>query len=277
MSGSRFIGNEARANAPATSATGAAIRSLSTATISRSHFSGNRVIGGQGVAYGSVLCSGASACNVDGSSFRGNENIALATGAPNVRITNSSFIDNTGGSSLYVFPRTGQTQLNNLSFLRRIATTDNAPSHLTMQFVPGETPQISMYNSLFGPTGGSAPACSFSQNIAASGAGYNVAVDTSCNLFAGGTSMVIPGDMGMLDPIITPGSTPAEVVPLTSTSPAIDLGSPGFANIDVHACQPGDGRGLLRPEDGNADGTAVCDVGAYEVQDPRIFSGGFEN
>jgi hypothetical protein len=277
VSGTRFVGNEARANAPATSAAGAAIQSNSTATIARSHFSGNRVVGGAGVAYGTVLCSGLSSCTVMGSSFHGNENIALATFAGNVTITNTSFADNVGGSSLYVFPRTGQTRLNNLSFLRRVAATNNVPSHLIMQFVSGETPDIAMYNSLFGPTGGTAPACGFSQGIAATGGGYNLAVDTSCNLFAGSTSMVVPGDMGLLDPIVTAGSTPAEILPLTADSPAIDIGSPGFPNIDAHACQPGDGRGVLRPEDGNGDGTAVCDVGAFEAPNPRIFANSFED
>jgi hypothetical protein len=277
VSGSRFVGNEARANAPAVSASGAAIQSSNTATIARSHFSGNRVIGGQGVAYGTVLCSGSSSCTVANSSFQGNENIALATFAGNVSIDNTSFADNTAGSSLFVFPRTGQTRLRNLSFLRRIATTNNIASHLTMQFVSGESPDIAIYNTLFGPTGGSAPACGFSQGIAASGGGYNLSVDTSCNLFAGTTSLVIPGGLGMLDPVVLPGSTPAQVIALDGASPALDVGSPGIPNIHVDACRPGDARGALRPEDGDGDGTPVCDIGAYEAANPRIFSNSFEN
>jgi hypothetical protein len=42
-------------------------------------------------------------------------------------------------------------------------------------------------------------------------------------------------------------------------SPAIDSGSPYVFPIF-------DQRGLLRPVDGNGDGTAIADMGAYESQ-----------
>jgi hypothetical protein len=277
VSDSRFVGNEARANAPAVVAIGAAIYSLNTVYVSRSHFSSNQVIGGQGTAYGTAHCGGTSSCTYQGSSFHNNTNIALSTYTPNVTINNCSFTDNVEGSSLYIFPRSGQTRLNNLSFLRRVATTNFGASHLTMQAVSGETPDIKLTNSLFGPTGGPAPACGFSQNIASNGGGYNLAVDNSCNLFANGTSTVIAGDLGMLESVVLPGSEPAEVIALAANSPAIDIASPGIPNIDIDACLPGDARGALRPEDGNDDGTPVCDVGAYEVANPRIFGNGFEN
>jgi len=46
---------------------------------------------------------------------------------------------------------------------------------------------------------------------------------------------------------------------LLSESPAIDAGSPS-------TCPTMDQRGKLRPIDGNGDGTAVCDIGAFELQ-----------
>jgi len=46
------------------------------------------------------------------------------------------------------------------------------------------------------------------------------------------------------------------VVPLLAGSPAIDAGGP--------TCPATDGRGAARPIDGNGDGSAVCDIGAYE-------------
>lgn len=54
-------------------------------------------------------------------------------------------------------------------------------------------------------------------------------------------------------------------------SPLIDAG-------DAATCARHDARGVERPQDGNADGNAVCDIGAVEVERPSdvIFSDGFD-
>jgi len=48
-------------------------------------------------------------------------------------------------------------------------------------------------------------------------------------------------------------------------SPAIDAG-------DDSACPATDQRGVIRPLDGDGDGTATCDIGAYEFEPPTIMA-----
>jgi hypothetical protein len=41
--------------------------------------------------------------------------------------------------------------------------------------------------------------------------------------------------------------------------------------------QPRDARVTHRPQDGNDDGQAVCDIGAHELLPARILANGFED
>jgi hypothetical protein len=87
--------------------------------------------------------------------------------------------------------------------------------------------------------------------------GHNLSSDTSC-----ARSLTSPGDQNGLDPKLGPLASndgPTQTRALLQGSPAIDAAS--NAN-----CPSTDQRGQSRPIDGNGDGLAVCDVGAYELQ-----------
>lgn len=60
----------------------------------------------------------------------------------------------------------------------------------------------------------------------------------------------------LLGPIQSSGNSPG-FMPLSSGSPAIDKGT----NTN---CPTTDERGVARPHDGDGDGTATCDIGAFE-------------
>jgi predicted outer membrane repeat protein len=59
---------------------------------------------------------------------------------------------------------------------------------------------------------------------------------------------------------------------LLSGSPAIDAASPSAPGSGGNACETTDQRGLTRPRDGNGDGSAICDIGAYELQSPIVLT-----
>ena len=59
---------------------------------------------------------------------------------------------------------------------------------------------------------------------------------------------------------------------LLSGSPAIDAANPSAPGSGGNACETTDQRGLTRPRDGNNDGSAICDMGAYELQSPIVLT-----
>jgi 6-phosphogluconolactonase (cycloisomerase 2 family) len=82
--------------------------------------------------------------------------------------------------------------------------------------------------------------------------GHNIADDDTCGLTAAGDRQNTQPGLGEFDPDFRP------VVPLVFDSVAVDAGDPA-------RCPAADQRGIARPVDGNGDGQAVCDIGAFEI------------
>jgi len=84
--------------------------------------------------------------------------------------------------------------------------------------------------------------------------GHNLSSDATCG-FSG------PGDLQNMDPVLGPladNGGPTQTHALLPGSPAIDAG-------DNRGCPETDQRGFSRPFDGDVDGQALCDIGAYEL------------
>ncbi|PMP74733.1 MAG: hypothetical protein C0183_20810 [Roseiflexus castenholzii] len=93
--------------------------------------------------------------------------------------------------------------------------------------------------------------------------GYNlIHRDTGCTIVGAlsGNIIGVSARPGVL--LNNGGSTPT--VALQSGSPAIDAGDPAVGS----SCAATDQRGMARPIDGNGNGLAICDMGAYEAPVP---------
>jgi hypothetical protein len=100
--------------------------------------------------------------------------------------------------------------------------------------------------------------------------GHNlIGVNQSCTGFVDSVNGDQVGSaVAPLDPRLAPlgwngGATMTHA--LLSGSPAIDAGNPAAPGSGGPACAATDQRGLARPIDGNGDGMAQCDIGAFEV------------
>ena len=111
--------------------------------------------------------------------------------------------------------------------------------------------------------GGEAPDCTGQ----ISSQGYNLVQNPAgCALIGG------PGDITGEDPKLGPlanNGGPTQTRALLRGSPAIDAGNPAPPGSGGAACEARDQRGVDRPQDGDADGVATCDMGAFERSRPR--------
>jgi hypothetical protein len=99
--------------------------------------------------------------------------------------------------------------------------------------------------------------CSTNANGVADSIGYTLDRDGSCATGA-------TGDQASVDPLLGPladNGGPTDTHRLLAGSPAIDAG-------DDFSCTMQDQRGVARPQDGDGDDEAICDLGAIEVPEP---------
>lgn len=95
--------------------------------------------------------------------------------------------------------------------------------------------------------------------------GHNLETTNSCGFAVVGDQVNTPADLA---PLADNGGL-TQTMALLPTSAAIDSG-------DDLPAPATDQRGVARPQDGNDDGSAVTDIGAYEYAD-KIFSDDFES
>jgi hypothetical protein len=186
----------------------------------------------------------------------------FANMASDVTIVNSTFSGNRAGSGGAIF-NDGGCYID----IRNSTVVDNHVSNIGggISEVHFDSKFITLTNTILaGNTAGfMGPDCN--KELQSNG-GTLIGDSTDCD------AVLVPGDLADIDPLLGPllrvGARAAVHVPL-SGSPVVDAGT----NTD---CAGQDQLGVPRPQDGDLDGDAVCDIGAIEWRSDRVFADGFE-
>ncbi len=175
----------------------------------------------------------------------GNINSAFAFTGGTHSLTNVTITGNTGGA----FWEENAAALNTYGSNTVVTLTNTA-----------------LIGNRIGPVGG-APNCSVQTGSQLISGGNNLFGDLAgCNI------SLQPSDLQATDALLLPAANNGGGMLTMKPRP----GSPLIDNGSASACPGSDARGVSRPEDGNGDEVARCDIGAFELRSNMMFSDGFE-
>lgn len=177
-------------------------------------------------------------------------------------LTNNTFHENTsnqagGGAALI---NCCSLAMRNNTFSGNIARSPG----LANQFQAWST-VLALYNNIFSGANSNRDCIigTTQQN-----SGYNLYANDACWTTSDGTSQIVGAMPWLQAPRMTGGYVPTMIY--TNSSPPVDSGSDA-------QCPSYDARGVVRPLDGNLDGTSRCDIGAVEHSYINlIFRNGFQ-
>ena len=217
------------------------------ATITGSWLVGNQADDGGGISFRSdtqgtisnTTISGNTA-GADGGAIEANSRVILA-------VVNSTLSGNSGEMGGAIESE-GDTQLS----LTNVTIVDNTTTGPSSAAIMNEG-TVTLVNSIVADNPG-APDCRAENGATFVSGGHNLDSDGTCGLNAEGD---LPASDPMLGTLADNGGFAPTHLPQAG-SPVIDAG-------DDIACPAADQRGVVRPQDGDGDGTARCDIGAVEV------------
>ena len=224
---------------------GGGIENEGSAQVINSHFIGNQASDGGGINNTGRLTITNSTFNANNATKGGGILMDITDSDTSVDISNSTYYLNYAemGGAIYVDGNSAQDRMfiANSTFVSNIADSGGALNRA------GGVVEI--FNSLLTDS-------PFDENCSGwiLDEGHNVDSGDSCGFDPSNGSMI------NTDPQVGPlqnngGDTPTHA--LLAASPAIDAADPLY-------CPPADQRGVARPQDGDGDGTPICDIGSFE-------------
>ncbi len=257
VSNSTVSGNTATTNG------GGIASEWGTLTLTSSTVSGNSA------SYGGGIYSSGGSLTVSNSTVSANTASTgggIASEWGTLTLTSSTVSANTAGGGGGIYSSGGTSTLTNSTVSGNTAATNgggiysSGASTLTNSTVSGNSAVDG--GGIYNPGLGSLKNTIVGNNDPVDCSG--VFMPASYNLIENptGCAIVGTGNVVGLDPLLGPladNGGPTQTHALLAGSPAIDAGSPD--------CPPPatDQRGLARPADGDGDGTAACDIGAFEL------------
>jgi CSLREA domain-containing protein len=223
-----------------------------TLTVTNSTFSNNSAANGGGIFNAGTLI-------VTDSTFSGNSATSDGGGITNgsnstATVTNSTFSGNSANAGGGIENNSGTLTVTNSTFSGNSGSVSGGAAISTWKGA-ATPPTTTIRNTILA----NSPSGVDCWNHTAGGAildGGNNIIETNsgCSGIATITS----------DPNLDTLTGSPAYFPLNPGSPAIDTG-------DNATCPATDQRGVSRPKDGDGNGSAICDIGAFEKESLRVF------
>lgn len=278
LTGMYFSGNHAQTRGGALYVPGG------TVTVSNSTFDSNTVdsFGGAIDQTGGVLILSNSAITNNSASDGGGLEIQSAS---DTRVTNVTFSGNQARNNGGAISRIGtiyNLTLNNVTITNNMADSDNNGSGDGGGIYRGGGGVVASNTIIAGNfdspnnagTGNIHPDCSWANSGSLTSFGYNlIGRSDGCSGFTNGVNGDRTGtNASPLDArlgLLASNGGPTRTHALLPGSPAIDAANPALpGGGSFGACDANDQRGIARPLNGDASGTAICDIGAFEAPVP---------
>jgi CSLREA domain-containing protein len=196
-----------------------------------------------------------------------------------VTVSNSTLSENVNGAGIFNFG--GTVTVSNSTITGNSDVEAPGGINNSNNDISGDEASVTLKNTIVANNtsmtvgsasvrdcGGTAPITAITDE------GYNLSSDNTCGFSAANHSQSGTAD-NPLDPKLGPlaeNGGPTQTHALLTNSPAIDAGPPVAADVNGLSCPPPaeDQRGVARPQDGDANGTVACDIGAFELQLPAL-------